>query len=87
MINEFIFLYHCPYCHEQLIPIHNLLSVQAMHELVELERNSTIELTVYDTFDETATYLLDSAVEDDMRIFIVISDEISTRNTLCEVSQ
>ena len=60
-----------------------------MHELVELEqlKDSDIELTVYDTFDETATYLLERAAEDDMRIFIVISDEIRTRNTLCEVSE
>jgi hypothetical protein len=60
-----------------------------MHELVELEqlKDSDIELTVYDTFDETATYLLERAVEDEMRIFIVISDEIRTRNTLCEVSE
>ena len=60
-----------------------------LHELVELEqlKDSDIELTVYDTFDETATYLLERAAEDDMRIFIVISDEIRTRNTLCEVSE
>ncbi|CAI8034517.1 Gamma-aminobutyric acid type B receptor subunit 1, partial [Geodia barretti] len=62
------------------------LHTQVLHELVELEqlKDSDIELTVYDTFDETATYLLERAAEDDMRIFIVISDEIRTRNTLCE---
>ena len=54
---------------------------------MEQLKDSDIELTVYDTFDETATYLLERAAEDDMRIFIVISDEIRTRNTLCEVSE
>ena len=54
---------------------------------MEQLKDSDIELTVYDTFDETATDLLERAAEDDMRIFIVISDEIRTRNTLCEVSE
>ena len=60
---------------------------QEMYELVELEevRRNNIQLTVYDTFDETARHLLGSAVEDDMRIFVVISDEARIRNALCEV--
>lgn len=58
-----------------------------MYELIELDevRRNNIQLTVYDTFDETARHLLGNAVEDDMRIFVVISDEARIRNALCEV--
>ena len=45
----------------------------------------TIDLRYYGTFDETARSVLGKAVQDEMRIFIVISDKTGTRNTLCEV--
>ena len=49
------------------------------------ERADDTNLQFYGTFDETAIHVLDESVNDNMRIFILISDEIRTRNTLCEV--
>lgn len=45
----------------------------------------TTNLRFYGTFDTTAVHVLDEYVNENIRIFILISDEIRTRNTLCEV--
>ena len=50
-----------------------------------MEKTSSVDLSFYDTFDKSASFLLDKAVVEDMRIFIVISDQARARNTLCEV--
>ena len=54
-----------------------------------MERRSakfTADLKYYDTFDETAVHILDEAVKEEIRIFMIFSDEARTRNVLCEVS-
>ena len=51
------------------------------------QRGVSAELSYYGTFEETSVHVLNEAVEDDMRIFIAISDETKIRNTLCEVKE
>lgn len=60
---------------------------QSLYDLISTakERAEDIDLRFYGTFDETAVHVLDESVNENTRIFILISDEIRTRNTLCEV--
>ena len=57
-----------------------------LRELMEMSRGiAEVEFIFFDTFDETASFLLDEAVLNDIRIFFIIGDRARTRNTLCEV--